>query len=258
MSSWFDTHSHLNDEDFADDQMDVIARMREAGVDRTVVVGYDAPSSERAAALTKHPGIYAAAGIHPHDAQTYSPEIEALLRRLLAEEKVVALGEVGLDYYYDYSPRQIQQEVFRQQIRLAKAIGKPLIIHEREAVADTLQILREERAEAVGGVMHCFSGSLETAKILLDMGFYIGVDGPVTFKNARKLPEVVPNLPADRIVLETDCPYLTPVPHRGERNEPAYIPLIGETVAKMRGWTVEETARRTTENAERLFGLSSR
>lgn len=256
MSLWFDTHCHLNDPEFEKDRDEVIRRMMEARVGRAAVVGYDAQSSALAVELADaYPGLYAAVGVHPHDAKTYDQAVEDGLRSLLSHPKVVAFGEIGLDYHYDHSPRPVQQDKFRLQIRLGKAAGLPLIIHEREATADLLKILEEEAAGEHGGVMHCFSGSPETAKIVVEMGFHIGIDGPVTFANARKIPEVLQAVPINRLLLETDCPYLTPVPYRGRRNEPAYLPLVGEAVAKILGMTTEAVARQTTENAEKLFLL---
>lgn len=258
MNRWFDTHCHLNDSAFETDCAEVIRRMTVGGVDRAVVVGCDAESSAQAVVLAEeYGGLFATVGIHPHDAKTYDRYVEDGLISFLHHPKVVAFGEIGLDYHYDHSPRPVQQEVFRTQIRLAKTVRLPLVIHEREATADLLRILEEEKAGENGGVMHCFSGSAETARIVVEMGFHIGVDGPVTFANARKIPEVLQAIPLERLLLETDCPYLTPHPHRGKRNDPTYLPLIGEAVARILEMRPEEIARQTTANAEKLFRLTN-
>ena len=254
--TWFDTHTHLNDLAFDLDRSDVLLRMESAGVQRAIVVGYDLDSSFRAVELARqYAPIYAAVGVHPHDAKDYSEAVEGKLRQLLADPKAVAVGEIGLDYHYDHSPRQVQQDVFRSQIRVAKELGYPVIIHSREATSETMLILTEEQVETVGGIMHCFSGSPETAEEVIDLGLYISIAGPITFNNARRLPEVVSAIGAGRLLVETDCPYLTPRPHRGKRNEPSYVPLVGREVARILQLPEEELARITTENANKLFGL---
>lgn len=254
MTGWIDTHTHLNDQAYQGELEKILERMAQAGVDRAVVVGFDLPSSQKAVELAHlYPQLYAAVGVHPHDAKDYTDETGAELRRLLRESKVVALGEVGLDYHYDHSPRGIQQEVFRRQIRLAREQNMPLIIHDRESTGDLMAILREEQANEVGGVFHCFSGSVETAREALAMKFYISIAGPVTFANARRLPEVILEIPADRLLVETDCPYLTPHPYRGKRNEPAYVAFVGREVARILGVSPEELAHQTAENAGRCF-----
>lgn len=254
MSPWIDTHSHLNDPDFDRDRNETIQRMLEAGVHRAIVVGYDLASSKAAVKMAQEfEALYAVVGVHPHDSKDYNDKTEAEIEQLLQQEKVVAVGEIGLDFHYDHSPRSVQQVVFRKQIQLAKKVGKPVVIHTREATEETMRILSEESIEAIGGVMHCFSGSPETAREALRLNLMISIAGPITFSNARRLPEVVRETPLDRLLVETDCPYLSPHPLRGKRNEPANLPLIGREVARLLEMGEEELARRTWDNAERLF-----
>jgi len=251
-----DTHAHLDDRKFNDDRQDIIRRAEEAGVNRIINIGYDLPSSRRVVGmLPTWPGFFAAVGVHPHDADTYNPDVEAGIRSLATRSRVVAIGEIGLDFYRNLSPADIQKRVFRRQIGLARELGLPIVVHEREACADTLQILTQEDAGRVGGVMHCFSGSRETAKLCLDMGFYISFAGPVTFRNARRLEEVAQAVPLDCLLVETDCPYLTPEPMRGKRNEPAFVKYVAQRVAAIRGIKYEELAEAVTANACRLFRI---
>ncbi|NLY92225.1 MAG: TatD family hydrolase [Firmicutes bacterium] len=251
----FDTHCHLNDEAYQEDWPEVLARARAAGVTRMLVVGYDLPSSERALRLAEsEAGIYAAVGIHPHDAAGVTPATLQHLEELLCHPKAVALGEIGLDFYYDNSPRPRQEEVFRTQLALAKKTGKPVVIHVREAHGALLTTLKAE-GESFRGVLHCFSGSLEMARAYLDLGLYLAVGGPVTFKNARKLPEVLKAIPRDRLLLETDAPYLTPHPWRGRRNEPAYLGAIANQVGAILGLETAEVAALTWANGAACFGL---
>ncbi|NLY89048.1 MAG: TatD family hydrolase [Firmicutes bacterium] len=250
---FFDTHCHLNDDAYHDDLEEVIGRARQQGVGYILVPGYDLPSSVRAVELARqYEGVFAAVGVHPHDAVTYNPEVEKELRRLLAEEKVVAVGEIGLDYHYNHSPRERQQEIFRRQLALAEAADLPVIIHNRESHNDLFRLL-QAAGENHRGVLHAYSGSKEMLRDFLALGLYISVGGPVTFKNARKLPEVVKAIPTCRLVLETDAPYLTPHPYRGRRNEPAYLVHTAGRVAEITGVSWEELAVSTTENAFRLF-----
>lgn len=252
----FDTHVHLNAEQFNDDLQEVIERAQVEGVSRMVVVGFDRPTIAKAIELCeKYEFIYASVGWHPVDAIDMTPEDLDWLRELSSHNKVVALGEMGLDYHWDKSPKEIQKEVFRKQIQLAKEVGLPIIIHNREATADIVDILKEEDAEEVGGIMHCYSGSVETAKECIDMNFYISLGGPVTFKNAKKPKEVAEAVPLDRLLIETDCPYLAPHPYRGKRNEPAFVKLVAEQIADLKGISLEEIANATTENAKKLFGI---
>lgn len=195
-------------------------------------------------------------GWHPVDAIDMTDEDLAWIKDLSAHEKVVAIGEMGLDYHWDKSPKDVQKEVFRKQIALAKEVGLPIVIHNRDATEDVVSILREEGAEEVGGIMHCYTGSAEIAQECIDMNFYLSFGGPVTFKNAKKPKEVVKQIPNDRLLIETDCPYLTPHPYRGKRNEPSYVKLVAEQIAELKGMTYEEIAAVTTENAKKLFGIS--
>lgn len=251
----FDTHCHLNDEAFRKDREEALERAGRAGVKKMVVVGYDLPSSRTAVALAeKYPPVYAAVGVHPHDARTVTPEAVSEIERLLKREKVVALGEIGLDYHYDHSPREVQKGVFRQFLEIAKKAGKPVIIHDREAHADILTTLKET-GPSFRGVMHCYSGSAEMVREFLELGFFISIAGPVTFTNAKKMPEVVRAVPRERLVIETDAPYLAPHPYRGRRNEPLYLTEIACRVAEIRGLTPEETGETTWANACRLFAI---
>jgi len=253
----FDTHVHLNAEQFEEDLTEVIKRAQEAGVANMIVVGFDRPTITKAMELVEtYDFLYAAVGWHPVDAIDMTNADLEWIESLAAHPKVVAIGEMGLDYYWDKSPKEIQMEVFRKQIRLARRVKLPIIIHNREATADIITILREEEASLVGGIMHCFSGSVETAKECLEMNFYISLGGPVTFKNAKKPKEVAAEVPLDRLLIETDCPYLAPHPFRGKRNEPAYVKLVAEQIADIKQVSVEEVARITTENAKKLFGIN--
>ncbi len=251
-----DSHAHLDDRKYDHDRHEMLMRAKERGVRLIVNVGYDIPSSRRSMSLAnKYDFIYAAVGIHPHDASEAGEDSFDELRQLSKNPKVVAIGEMGLDYYRNLSPREIQQKVFRKQIRLAQELGKPIVVHDRDAHGDVMKILKEENAAAAGGVMHCFSGSLEMARDCLKMGFYISIAGPVTFDNARKLREIAAAIPLDQLLIETDAPYLTPEPHRGKRNESAYVVHVGERIAQLRGIPVEELADATTANARRLFRI---
>jgi TatD DNase family protein len=253
----FDTHVHLNAEQFNEDLEEVISRAKEAGVGKMVVVGFDRPTIERAMELVEHYDfLYASVGWHPVDAIDMTEEDLAWIEELSSHPKVVALGEMGLDYHWDKSPKDVQKEVFRKQIHLAKKVKLPIIIHNREATQDIVDILREEGAEEVGGIMHCFSGSPEIAQECVDMNFYISLGGPVTFKNAKKPKEVAQEIPLDRLLIETDCPYLAPHPNRGKRNEPAYVKLVAEQIAELKGISLEEVEKITTENANKLFNIN--
>ena len=253
---YFDTHAHLDDQQFVSDQEAVIKRAKEAGVELIVNVGYNVPSAQHTVELTqKYDFIYGAVGLHPHEAQDLTDDVLAKLRDLTTGPKIVAIGEIGLDYYYDHSPRDIQRHVFREMIRLAKELRLPIIIHDRDAHEDTLRIVKEEKAAEVGGVFHCYSGSLPLAKEIINMGFYLALGGALTFKNARKTVEVVQEIPLEYLLIETDCPYLTPVPYRGKRNEPAYVIKVAEAIAEIKGLSVEEVAQTTRNNGKRLLGI---
>ncbi|MEH7887055.1 TatD family hydrolase [Bacillus sp. JJ1609] len=252
----FDTHVHLNAEQFNDDLQEVIDRAIAEGVTNMVVVGFDELTIKKAIELAEeYDFIHASVGWHPVDAIDMTPEHLDWLKELASHPKVVALGEMGLDYYWDKSPKEIQKEVFRKQIRLAREVKLPIIIHNRDATADIVEILKEENAGEVGGIMHCYSGSVETALECIDMNFYISLGGPVTFKNAKKPKEVAESIPLDRLLVETDCPYLTPHPYRGKRNEPAYVKLVAEEIAGLKGLSFEEIAEATTKNAKKIFGI---
>jgi TatD DNase family protein len=253
----FDTHVHVNAEQFNEDLEDVIERAKEAGVNNMVVVGFDRPTIIRAMELIEtYDFMYAAVGWHPVDAIDMTEEDLQWIEELSNHPKVVAIGEMGLDYHWDKSPKDVQMEVFRKQIRLAKKVGLPIIIHNREATADIVNILKEEEASKVGGIMHCFSGSAETALECINMNFYISLGGPVTFKNAKKPKEVAAAVPLDHLLIETDCPYLAPHPYRGKRNEPSYVKLVAEQIAEIKQLTIEEVSQATTENAKKLFGIN--
>ncbi|MFJ7832386.1 TatD family hydrolase [Peribacillus sp. NPDC046944] len=253
----FDTHVHVNAEQFNEDLEEVIERAQEAGVKNMVVVGFDRPTITRAMELVEiYEFMFAAIGWHPVDAIDMIEEDLQWIEELSAHPKVVAIGEMGLDYHWDKSPKEIQKEVFRKQIRLAKKVKLPIIIHNREATADIVSILKEEGASEVGGIMHCFSGSAETALECIDMNFYISLGGPVTFKNAKKPKEVAAAVPLDRLLIETDCPYLAPHPFRGKRNEPSYVKLVAEQIADIKQLSVEEVSQATTSNAKKLFGIN--
>ncbi|QJD85817.1 TatD family hydrolase [Cohnella herbarum] len=253
-----DTHAHLDSPKFDNDREEVIARALEAGIDTIVNIGFNRETIPTTMALAeKYPFIYAVVGWHPTDAIDMKLEEDlAWIERLCSHPKVVAIGEIGLDYYWDTSPKEIQHTVFREQIRLAKRLNKPIVIHNRDAHEDIVRLLKEEKAEEVGGIMHCFSGSWETARKCLDMNFYISFGGPVTFKNARVPKEVLERVPLDRLLLETDAPYLAPHPHRGKRNESAYVRLVAETAAEIKGISVDEMAHITSENGRRCLGIT--
>ncbi len=252
----FDSHCHLEDERFNEDRDQVMARMAENGVRRCILAGSDLPTSQRIVDLTRqHENVYGVVGFHPHEAKFWTDECEARLTRWQQEKRIVGIGEIGLDYYYDLSPRDVQQQVFEKQLLLARRLGVPVVFHIRDAHGDVLDILRAHRQELPAGVVHCYSGSVESAREYLDMGFYLSFAGPVTFKNARKLLDVARFVPGDRLLVETDSPYLAPVPMRGKRNEPAYVRYVAQTVAQLRGVSLEELAAAATRNTCRLYGI---
>ncbi|MGI6226577.1 MAG: TatD family hydrolase [Peptococcales bacterium] len=252
----FDTHAHLDDRKFQGETDEVIARAKENGVSLIVNVGYNLRHARQSIALAeKYDFLYASVGLHPHDAQDANDALWQEITKLAAHPKVVALGEMGLDYYWDNSPRDVQKEVFRHQIRMARELKLPIIIHDRDAHQDVLTIVREEKAYEVGGVFHAYSGSWEMAKEVMDLGFYISIGGPVTFKNARKIIEVAEKIPLTSLLIETDCPYLTPHPYRGQRNEPGYVRLVAEKIAEIKNISYDEVALATKENGMKLFGI---
>ncbi|MHB8926783.1 MAG: TatD family hydrolase [Bacillota bacterium] len=251
-----ETHCHLDLEAYAGDRREVIRRARQAGVAGFVNVGFNLESSVRSVALAReHPDFWAAVGIHPHDAREANPEALARLRDLSAEARVVAIGEIGLDYYRDLSPRPEQREAFRRQLRLARELRKPVIIHDRDAHDEVLKILEEEAA-GLTVVLHCFSGDAAMAARCLEMGYFIALGGAVTFGNGQRAREVAAMMPLDRLLLETDSPYLSPDPLRGQRNEPARVALVARKVAEVKGMDVARVARDTTRTAARALGLS--
>ena len=254
----FDTHCHITDERFDEDRAAVIERMRAAGVERALVVGDGAQEDQPAFALAEqYDWMYAATGVHPHDASCWNDAVRARVERWMAHPKAVALGEIGLDYHYDLSPREQQKAVFDEQLEMAFTLNKPVILHIREAHGDATDIMtaRWKAGRLPRGVMHCYTGSWESAKQYLAMGLYISFSGAVTFKNAPKLTEVAKNLPLDRILVETDCPYMAPVPMRGQRNEPAFVVYTAQKVADIREMPVEALSEAALENGCRLFGI---
>jgi len=251
-----DTHAHLDSARFKDDREEVISRSLAAGVHAIVTVGVDLDSSRQAVALAQqYPCVYAAVGIHPHEAASVQHDDLAELARLSEQQAVVAIGEIGLDFYRMLSPADSQREIFVAQLELARQMDKPVIIHDREAHAETMSTLRD-KAQGLAGALHCFSGDWDMAMQAIEMGFCISLAGPVTFHNARRLQELVRELPLDCMLIETDCPYLAPHPHRGQRNEPAYVRLVADKIAALKKAPLERVAEITTANASRLFRLS--
>lgn len=254
----FDTHCHINDEQFDSDRAETVKRMQAAGVARAVVVGDGARDPMSAFRLAEeYDFLYATAGVHPHDASLWTNEHEQKITDWMRLDKAVALGEIGLDYHYDLSPRNEQKDVFSKQLDLAYQLDKPVILHIREAHGDATDILLSQARSGrmPRGIMHCFTGSWESAKTYLSLGLYVSLSGAVTFKNAPKLTTVAENLPLDRILIETDCPYMAPVPMRGQRNEPAYVRYTLEKIASIRGMDADELARITFENGCRIFNI---
>lgn len=249
----FDTHSHYDDEKFSADRGEVLFRLHENGVCGVIDCGCDKASSLEAIKLSEKFGfVYAAIGVHPHEAQEATQTDLEELKSLYAKEKVVAVGEIGLDYHYDFSPRSIQLEFFEKQLILANELSLPVIVHDREAHEDTLNLLKKHRPR---GVVHCFSGSAETAKQVLRLGMYIGLGGAVTFKNAKKPLEVAAVVPEDRLLLETDCPYMAPVPLRGSRCDSSMIAYTAEKIAQVRSCDTQTLIDKCRENAKELFKI---
>lgn len=255
MPTIIDTHCHIYYDDFQTDWQQMLERAEAAGVKGMIVIGADAVSSQQAVEIAaKNPSMFCAVGIHPHDAEGIDEStIMALEELARTTPKCVAIGEIGLDFYRNHSPREEQERVFRRFLQMAKELDKPVVIHDRDAHAETLALIKE--VGVTRGVMHCFSGDLEFARQCLDQGLYLSITGTVTYPSNEQLREVVRNVPLERLLLETDCPYLSPVPHRGKRNEPAYTRITAEKVAELRGLTVEDIGRITTMNAGRLFGI---
>lgn len=252
----FDTHAHFCDEQYDKDRDEVIARAVQSGVEYIVTVSSDIATSVENITLTQNYDVfYAAIGVHPHNVIDLNNNIISALIDFASFPKVVAIGEIGLDYFYNNSPREAQKIWFSKQLSLAKDLKLPVIVHNREAHEDTIAILKSENAKEVGGVLHCFSGSVEVAREALNMNFMISFAGPVTFKNANKLLEAVKYVPDDMLLIETDSPYLSPEPYRGKRNESSYIKQIAQKIAKLKGKSFEYIAERTTSNGKRLFGI---
>lgn len=251
---YFDTHAHVDDARYDEDRAEMLEKCREKGVSLIMNIGAHLPSSRAAVALSEqYEDIYATVGFHPCDTYDLTEEHYAQLEELAGHGKVKAIGEIGLDYHYEDTDKEKQHIAFRRQMALAEKLGLPVVIHSREATQDTLAVLREY--PNVKGVVHSYSGSVETAKILLGMGYYLSFNGIVTFKNAHKAREVLAILPHDRVLIETDCPYLAPDPHRGERNDPSLVPFVAAKVAEIWGITQEEVARITLENGKRFYGI---
>ncbi len=254
---YFDSHVHLNLRPLSEDADRLIRRAGEVGVHEMATIGIDLPSSRAAIALAEaHPGIHATAGIHPHEAEGVTGEHLAELRDLVAHERVVAVGEIGLDYYRDRSPRDDQRRVFREQIAIALDIDLPIVIHMRDSLDDGLAIVEEY--PDLRGVMHCFGGNAEEARRSVELGFFVSFAGPITFPKADATREAAAAVPLEWTLIETDCPYLAPQPIRGKKNEPAAVRWVAEAQAKLRDLPLEDVAAATTENARRLFGLDGR
>ena len=252
----FDTHCHLDDEKFNEDREECYARMLENGVGRCVCVGSDLSSSRHSLDYAQaYAGVFAAAGVHPHEAKDAPDDYLSRLEKMLAEEKCVALGEIGLDYYYDFSPRDIQKKVMAEQMELALRLNKPVIFHIRDAHGEMVDFFRAQK-QLPKGIIHCFSGSAETAKEYVKMGFYISFSGSLTFKKAPNLWEAAKVIPPERLLVETDSPYLAPEPRRGRRNEPGYTRYVLEKLAALKEMDAEELAAVTTENARKIYGIA--
>ena len=250
----FDTHAHMNDPAFDQDREEMILSLKEKGTDFVMNVGCCLESSKDCIALAEaYPFVYASVGSHPDSADEVNEEVIENYRRMAQHEKVLAIGEIGLDYYYETVPREIQQKAFRMQMELAKELNMPVIVHERNAHDDGMRIVKEFKG--VTGVFHCYSGSAEMARQLVNMGWYIGFTGVLTFKNARKAVETAESVPLDRIVLETDCPFMAPEPFRGKRNDPGKLYRMAEKLAEIRGLSVEEIQAITVENGKRLYRI---
>ena len=251
-----DSHAHLDDNRFDADRDRLIKSLKEFGIDLIINPGSDLQTSIKAVSLAEqYENIYAAVGVHPHSAKEMDDSTVEILKSFTNRDKVVAIGEIGLDYHYDNSPRDVQRKRFIEQLHLAKEVNLPVIIHSRDAAGDTFDILKDAQDGSLEGVLHCYSGSVEMAREYIKLGFYISLAGPVTFKNSRVLKEVAKDVPLDKLLIETDSPYLTPEPYRGKRNEPIYVRYVAGTIAEVRGLAFEEVAKATSENAKRLFRI---
>ena len=251
-----DSHAHLDDRRFNDDRDMLIKNFKNNNIELVINIGADLKTSVASVELAdKYDTIYAAVGVHPHSAKEVNTLVMENIRELTKNKKVVAIGEIGLDFHYDNSPRDVQRKWFIEQLKLAKELDLPVIIHTREASQETYDILKNNQDGTVRGVMHSFSGSAEMANLYVDMGFYISIGGPVTFKNARVVREVAEAVPLDKLLIETDCPYLTPEPYRGKRNEPVYMKYTAEKIAQVRGISYDEVVKATNRNAKKLFNI---
>ncbi len=249
----FDTHAHLNDRKYNKDLKEVISNAFENGVNNIVINGYDIKSSHKAIEIAeKYEGVYATVGIHPGDVDSVDFNTFNIIENLVKHEKVVAIGEIGLDYHYDTNNYDLQKDVFIKQLEIAQRLNVPVTIHSRDALQDTFNVLQ---LYDVKGIMHCYSGSVEMAKKFIDLGYYISIAGPVTFNNAKIPKQVVKEIPLDKLLIETDCPYLTPIPFRGKRNEPAYVEYVAKEVAYLRDISFEEVCKVTTENAFKAYNI---
>lgn len=254
----FETHGHYDDERFDEDRDELLAECEARGIKLIMNIGADMKSSRATVELAnKYSHVYGAVGVHPSEVNDMTDkDIEELENMALSNTKVKAIGEIGLDYYYDDNPpRDVQAHWFKAQLELARKLSLPVVIHSRDAALDTMNIMKEMKAEEIGGVVHCYSYSVELAREYVKMGFYIGIGGVVTFANSKKLREVVADIPLDRLVLETDSPYLTPVPYRGKRNSALYIPFIAEEIAKIKAVSVDEVYNVTFENGKKLYKM---
>lgn len=251
-----DSHAHLDDPRFDKDRDMLIKNLKNNGIEMVINIGADLQTSIASVSLAeKYDNIYAAVGVHPHSAKEVDNSTIEILKTFAKRDKVVAIGEIGLDFYYDNSPRDIQRKWFKEQLALAKEVDLPVVIHTRDAAQETFDILKEAQDGSLRGVLHCYSGSPEMALEYVKMGFYISLAGPVTFKNARVAREVAKVVPLDKLLIETDCPYLTPEPYRGKRNEPIFVRYVAGTIAEVKGISFEELAKATNRNTKELFKI---
>lgn len=256
MNNIFDSHAHYDDEQFDEDREKLLLELKESGVTGILNMSSDYKSIETTRILTEtYPFIYGACGIHPENADEYNESVKSEMIHLLKTDKFRAVGEIGLDYYWESNPpKEIQKKVFRDQMEIAKSLGMPVVLHDREAHGDMLSIVRE--FPSVTGIFHSFSGSVDMAREVVSLGYYLGISGVATFKNARKLPEVIAEIPLDRLLIETDAPYMAPVPYRGKRNRSDYLIYVAEKIAEIKGKNVEEILEATADNARRLLGIT--
>ncbi|MCO8295234.1 TatD family hydrolase [Tetragenococcus halophilus] len=252
----FDTHTHLNAEQFEGIEKETVEHAKELGVSEMAVVGFDYPTIEKTKKLSQeYDNIYSIVGWHPTEAGSYNKEVESYLQKELDKAKVVALGEIGLDYHWMEDPKDVQEKIFRRQIAIAREMGLPFSVHNREAMEDTYRILKDEKIKDIGGIMHSFNGDYEWAQRFLDLGMHLSYSGVVTFKKTLDVQEAAQKMPFDRMLVETDAPYLAPVPYRGKQNEPGYTRYVVEKIAELKELSVEDVAIQTTKNAHKLFGI---